>query len=108
MSLSPPSSARTLRLPDKKTPPPPAPQKAAPAKRTRKIAAGETPHDRFHRLAVSRVNRVLKDMRAVARLSGSRYKWTDAQAQAVVVAIHAEAERIRQAFSKKEESQFQL
>jgi len=55
------------------------------------LPVGETPEARFVRLAGPRVTSVLQGLDRIGKLSGSRYKWSPEQLEAMADAVHAAA-----------------
>lgn len=71
----------------------------------------ETPHDRFRRLAESRVNRTLNDIRLIGNLSNrNNYDYTDVEVARIFQTLDAELKQVRARFLQgaRTESEFRL
>lgn len=67
-----------------------------------KAPAGESQEQKFVRLANIRMNKALKDLDSLMRLSGGG-GWNEAQADAIVSALKGKVVRVEKAFSAVEE-----
>lgn len=65
----------------------------------REARENETKADRFKRLAIPRVNRVLDDIKAISNLAGSAYEYDASQVAKIFDAIDATAKAARDAFT---------
>ena len=63
---------------------------------------GEEKSERFIRLANSRVNRALRDLRLIKNLANKQnYKFTEAQSEKIIKALSAEMQDLKNSFYKK-------
>lgn len=61
----------------------------------------ESPAQRFKRIAERRVNRAIKDLRAIANLANrSNYSYTDAQVKKIMRALRKEIGMLQSRFSE--------
>jgi len=63
--------------------------------------ADETPAQAFHRLAQGRTNKAVKAISLIAQLTGSAYESTEVQQRAVVAALQAAVEQVKETFEGK-------
>ena len=75
--------------------------KANSKKVTRRSAAptDETPLQAFTRLATGRTNKAVKAISLIAQLTGSAYESTDVQKRAIVTALEASIEQVKEVFA---------
>jgi len=75
------------------------------AKKTTKKAGGpppnETPEQAFRRLANKRTNKAVATMNLICGLTGSAYASTETQQNAIVVALQAAVDSVKDAFAGK-------
>lgn len=75
------------------------------------MASEETQHDRFRRLAESRVNRALNDIRLIGNLSNkNNYDYTSEEVDKIFRALDSELKQVRARFLEgaRRESEFRL
>lgn len=75
------------------------------------MTAEETLHDKFRRLAESRVNRTLNDIRLIGNLSNrNNYDYTSDEVDKIFRALDAELKQVRSRFFEgaRRESEFRL
>jgi hypothetical protein len=76
-----------------------------------KMNAEETPHDKFRRLAESRVKRALNDIRLIGNLSNrNNYDYTSEEVDKIFRALDSELKQVRARFLEgaRRESEFHL
>lgn len=62
----------------------------------------ETRSERFHRLAVARMNAALKQLRLIENLANrNNYEWTEAEAAKMVTALRKSVDEIERRFKQK-------
>ncbi len=61
----------------------------------------ETPADAFHRLAQGRTNKAVKAISLIAQLTGSAYESSDVQRRAIVEALQASLDVVKDTFEGK-------
>jgi len=59
----------------------------------------ETPAEAFVRLATGRTNKAVKAVSLIAQLSGSAYESTDVQKRAILTALEAATEQVKEVFA---------
>jgi len=59
----------------------------------------ETPAEAFVRLATGRTNKAVKAISLIAQLSGSAYESTDVQKRAILTALEAATEQVKEVFA---------
>jgi len=64
----------------------------------------ETPQQAFKRLATGRTNKALKSIALIAQLTGSAYESSDVEKRAIVQALTAAVEQVREVFAGKAKS----
>ena len=75
------------------------------------MTSEETPHDKFRRLAESRVNRALNDIRLIGNLSNkNNYDYTSEEVDKIFRALDSELKQVRARFLEgaRRESEFRL
>lgn len=75
------------------------------------MTADETRHEKFRRLAESRVNRVLNDIRLIGNLSNrNNYDYTSEEIEKIFRTLDSELKQIKGRFleSVRRESEFRL
>lgn len=75
------------------------------------MTTDETPHGKFRRLAESRVNRALNDIRLIGNLSNrNNYDYTNEEIDKIFRAIDSELKQVRARFLEgaRGESEFRL
>jgi len=65
----------------------------------RKPPENETPSEAFVRLATGRTNKAVKAISLIAQLSGSAYESTDVQKRAILTALEAATEQVKEVFA---------
>jgi len=65
----------------------------------RKPPKDETPADAFARLATGRTNKAVKSISLIAQLTGSAYESTDVQKRAILTALEAAVEQVKDTFA---------
>jgi len=65
----------------------------------RKPPENETPSEAFARLATGRTNKAVKAISLIAQLSGSAYESTDVQKRAILTALEAATEQVKEVFA---------
>lgn len=76
-----------------------------------KVTTEETPHDKFRRLAESRVNRALNDIRLIGNLSNrNNYDFTSEEVEKIFRALDSELKQVKARFLEgaRRESEFRL
>ncbi len=70
-------------------------------KASRRAAApeGETPSEAFVRLATGRTNKAVKSISLIAQLTGTAYESTDVQKRAILTALEAAVEQVKEVFA---------
>ena len=58
----------------------------------------ETPEERFRRIAVKRINRILGDLALLEQMSSGNYRYTMNQVEAMLAEIEKRVERVRQRY----------
>ncbi len=61
--------------------------------------ADETPAEAFSRLATGRTYKAVKSIGLIAQLTGSAYESTDVQKRAIVTALEASVEQVKEVFA---------
>lgn len=64
----------------------------------------ETPADAFQRLATGRTNKAVKAISLIAQLTGSAYESTAVEQRAIVTALQAAVEQVKETFEGKAKS----
>jgi len=64
----------------------------------------ETPAQAFTRLATGRTNKAVKSISLIAQLTGSAYESTEVQQRAIVTALEASVEQVKEVFAGKAKS----
>jgi len=59
----------------------------------------ETPSEAFVRLATGRTNKAVKAISLIAQLTGTAYESTDVQKRAIVTALEAATEQVKEVFA---------
>lgn len=71
------------------------------SKHTTAAAKTETPAECFHRLAQGRTNKAVKAIGLIGQLTGSAYESTDVQQRAIVTALQAAVDFVKDTFEGK-------
>jgi len=66
--------------------------------------ANETPLQAFKRLASGRTNKAVKAISLIAQLTGAAYESTETQQRAIVTALEASVEQVKEVFAGKAKS----
>jgi len=61
--------------------------------------ANETPTEAFVRLAQGRTNKAVKSISLIAQLTGSAYESTETQQRAIITALEASVEQVKDVFA---------
>lgn len=70
---------------------------------------GETKEERFKRVAVKRVQRVLDSLRSLSHCSNKRmYQWNNEQLKRIWNALDKELKKCRESFENSEPEEFQF
>jgi len=70
---------------------------------------GETKEERFKRVAVKRVQRVLDSLRSLSHCSNKRmYEWNNEQLKRIWTALDKELKKCRESFENSEPEEFQF
>jgi len=64
----------------------------------------ETPKEAFARLASGRTNKAVKAISLIAQLTGTAYESTETQQRAIVAALQASVEQVKEVFAGKAKS----
>ena len=64
----------------------------------------ETPKQAFTRLAQGRTNKAVKSISLIAQLTGTAYESTEVQQRAIVTALEASVEQVKEVFAGKAKS----
>lgn len=72
--------------------------------------AGETPEERFKRLATLRVNNALKKIKLIGNLAGPAYRYSDEEVTKIIQGLKFAVEEVEEKFKKgrKKGPDFQL
>ncbi len=80
------------------------------AKSNKKVASSskppedETPKQAFSRLAQGRTNKAVKSISLIAQLTGTAYESTEVQQRAIVTALEASVDQVKEVFAGKAKS----
>jgi len=74
------------------------------ATRRARPPADETPEQAFKRLASGRTNKAVKAISLIAQLTGSAYESNEVQQRAIVTALEASVEQVKEVFAGKAKS----
>lgn len=74
------------------------------AKHTVSAARDETPAETFHRLAQGRTNKAVKSIGLIGQLTGSSYESTEIQRRAIIEALQAALDFVKDTFEGKAKS----
>jgi hypothetical protein len=73
------------------------------------VGPNETPEEKFHRLAESRVNHIRDHLRILSNLSNrANYRYTDEQIAKIFGAIQAEVDEAQALFRPRKKAEFRL